>query len=278
MFPYFGGKFAQAKWIESFFPTDFKTYVEPFSGAFWAYLRSGIGNSIFSYLSCKDIIYNDLNKNNVNLFKAMNKNFSLLREKCNHLEPGNQEIYTWARQWLKDNSKNNDVNDFELTFEPDYDRAAIYIFSLIHTYNSLSLNVDRYVVTDGKDVRYKAFLKKLSENYYMTKARNITVIENLDAIECIKKYDSKDTFFYIDPPYLNVAEYTTDTFTGLKEHMQLSRILEKIEGKFILSYYNFPELDKWFPNTRYRKFEKDFSKGSSNIEGTKGKELIILNF
>jgi hypothetical protein len=38
-------------------------------------------------------------------------------------------------------------------------------------------------------------------HYYCQKKFPNAIIENLDFIDCIKKYNSKDTFFLIDPPW-----------------------------------------------------------------------------
>ena len=70
MFGYFGGKAKQAKWIDRFVPYDIETYVEPFGGAFWVYLKGGFESQLIFH-SLQKIVYNDLNKNNVNLFRCM---------------------------------------------------------------------------------------------------------------------------------------------------------------------------------------------------------------
>ena len=75
-------------------------------------------------------------------------------------------------------------------------------------------------------------------------------IEHVDAIECIKSYDSEDTFFYIDPPYVGADQghysgYTKDDFTALMDS------LCDISGKFLLSHYPnedmnaFVKIQKW---------------------------------
>jgi hypothetical protein len=48
----------------------------------------------------------------------------------------------------------------------------------------------------------------------------------------------------------------------------------------VLSYYDFPELSKWFPKSKFNWQEKDFNRqNSSKKVGTaKGKEILILSY
>jgi DNA adenine methylase len=68
-------------------------------------------------------------------------------------------------------------------------------------------------------------------------------IENLDAIECIKKYANENSLCYVDPPYpsgTRVApkvykhEYTDE------QHKQLVETLLEVPGHKILSAYESP--------------------------------------
>jgi DNA adenine methylase len=62
------------------------------------------------------------------------------------------------------------------------------------------------------------------------------LIECADAIEIIRRYDNKDTLFYIDPPYYmaNMGHY--DGYTAA-DFVLLLQSLEGIKGKFLLSSY-----------------------------------------
>ena len=57
--------------------------------------------------------------------------------------------------------------------------------------------------------------------------------------------------------------------------------LKKIQGKFSLSYYEFPELNEWFPKDKYPWAKKSFKKAAgSKKDGTQndGIELLIMNY
>jgi hypothetical protein len=66
-----------------------------------------------------------------------------------------------------------------------------------------------------------------------------TYIECCDALKIIKAYDGKDSFFYLDPPYIgsdmgHYDGYTQEDFDNLLE------FLTKIEGKFLLLCHWYP--------------------------------------
>ena len=65
-------------------------------------------------------------------------------------------------------------------------------------------------------------------------------IENLDAIECIRRYDSPSTLFYLDPPYLpelrskwRKTAYRHEATPA--DHAQLATVLQQIAGMAIVS-------------------------------------------
>lgn len=70
-----------------------------------------------------------------------------------------------------------------------------------------------------------------------------TQIMCMDAVECIKKFDTEGSFFYVDPPYVGADQghykgYTQDDFDALLE------CLASIKGKFLLSSYENDKLTK----------------------------------
>lgn len=70
-----------------------------------------------------------------------------------------------------------------------------------------------------------------------TRIRNVH-IEHVDALACIKNWDSPDTLFYVDPPYPATDQghykgYTAEDFAALVE------TLDGIQGSYLLSCYDF---------------------------------------
>lgn len=100
----------------------------------------------------------------------------------------------------------------------------------------------------------------------------------MDLRKLIATYDSADTFFCLDPPYLGTEHYYTlkDGF-GEREHRDLARILQGIQGKFILSYNKCD-----FIKSLYKDFHimetKEITYTLNIISAKRECKLLIMNF
>jgi DNA adenine methylase len=67
-------------------------------------------------------------------------------------------------------------------------------------------------------------------------------IENKPAVDCIAQYDTPDTLFYCDPPYIldtrSAGGYTHEMTD--EQHEELIDILLQVDGAVVLSGYNHP--------------------------------------
>ena len=97
--------------------------------------------------------------------------------------------------------------------------------------------------------------------------------------DVFENYDNKKTLFHCDPPYFKMEDYYVKEF-GRDEHLKLANLLKSIKGKFVLSYYDFPELSKWFPKSKFNWKQKEFNKSNSTkkSKASKGNEILILNY
>ena len=68
------------------------------------------------------------------------------------------------------------------------------------------------------------------------------VIENKDFEKLIAQYDRSESFFYCDPPYYSTENYYEDVGFTVKDHARLADVLCNINGKFLLSYNDCPEI------------------------------------
>ena len=75
-------------------------------------------------------------------------------------------------------------------------------------------------------------------------------IECDDALKVIQRFDSDNTLFYLDPPYLGADQGHYKGWTEDNE-TELLKLLEKIKGKFLMSSYpsdiltRYRELNNW---------------------------------
>jgi DNA adenine methylase len=78
-------------------------------------------------------------------------------------------------------------------------------------------------------------------------------IENRPAVDVIRLYDSKNTLFYCDPPYLHATRGDKKAYgfeMETEEHIQLSGALHRVKGKVALSGYRNALMDKLYKGWR----------------------------
>jgi len=66
------------------------------------------------------------------------------------------------------------------------------------------------------------------------------VILNDDAVNVIRREDSKNTLFYLDPPYLHDTRVSTNDYAfemSVDEHERLVSTLRRVHGKVLVSGY-----------------------------------------
>ena len=220
---WFGGKGRHAERILSFLPSG-RVYVEPFCGA----------ASLFWQKDPHPVeVLNDLHSEIVNLFRVLQD-----PEKVQELE---YRIH-WTLYSREEFVKAIRMEDQEgLT---DIDRAwAFYVrqnqgfggkadsdgnWGRAFTGREMAENTSKWITRKALFDAWNARLMRVQ-------------IDHCDALKCIRYWDSADTVFYLDPPYLESTrkgsgEYkheVTDQF-----HEELVDLLLNIQGNAILSGYD----------------------------------------
>lgn len=105
-------------------------------------------------------------------------------------------------------------------------------------------------------------------------------IENLNYQECIKKYDSKDSLFFCDPPYLTTEHYYGEGNFTHDDHRALADLLHKIKGKAMVTHYQNDLYDELYRD--WRRYEYSSFKGSHKSDTGETKpqtvEILYCNF
>lgn len=278
---YIGGKKRMQTWIVPFIPKDVETFVEPFSGQFWIFF----GMSLEDYPKLKKVVYNDFNPLNYNLYLCI-RNHQRLLEECEKLEVQQKDIQptpTICKENFNNFQKEIFDDEFKIVY-PNYEVAAKYVYVLTQVFSGANPAKSKFIDLKGKyHSKFTSFKNKLKNEKWQKLFESITDVENLDFEEIIKKYDSPTTYFYNDPPYFIVGEgdYYSNHEFGRKDHERLANCLKNIEGKFSLSYYDFPLLNEWFPKNEYKWEIKQFAKAAAAKKGktqSMGEELLIMNY
>lgn len=280
MISYIGGKSKIGKWIVPFYPKDMETYVEGFSGMFWCFFNMELSH----YPNLKNIVYNDFNPLNANLFKCVRNHQELLKE-CNKLvvqEKGVFPTNPLCKQNFENFQKELFSNDLVIGDEPNYEVAAKYVYVLTQVFSGSKPETSKFIDLKGNyHSKFTSFKNKLENEKYQKLFESITVVENMDFEDLLKKYDSPTTYFYMDPPYWKTENYYSNHDFDVNDHLRLADTLKSMKGKWSLSYYDFPLLSEWFPKDEYVWAKKLFAKAAAAKKGVSqnmGEELLIMNY
>ena len=109
------------------------------------------------------------------------------------------------------------------------------------------------------------------------------IVENRDALDVIKEYDSPDTLFYLDPPYVLSTRVRKDAYMNeLKDsaHDKLADLLLSVKGKVAVSGYKSDLYDDLFPKEKGWVRYDDASKllSASNMKGASRTESLWCNY
>ena len=300
---YFGGKSSSVfqEFINSKIPkTGIKTYLEPFSGAMGTFMDD-------PKLKFDVVVYNDKNRHQTNLYKCCAepetfvKYLERLKEtllKTDETDPLKKwdfykEIY---KRYIKNEFLDN--MDFEIG---DFKKASIYAFLITSAHNSVyprGAGFNGYK-KDKDRLKLEVLIDKLKKNKYTDKLKSIKDFLNIDFEELINKYDSEDTYLYLDPPYhrpdvngdddsKRLSWYGADKegVFGPASHRRLLDLIKNSKSRWSLSYYYFPLLEELLPRDQYIWTEKEVFRSSAHggnnsdlkTEQAKGVELLIMNY
>lgn len=268
---YIGGKSRIGTWIREFIPYDIETFVEPFSGMFWVFFKMEIKN----YPNLKQVIYNDFNPLNVNLFNCI-RNYEYFYAIIKDYKSQDKSLFDKFQKEIFSKEFTIDLS------KPDYHLASKYAYILSQVWSGTNPEKGKFIDLKGKyKSKFDSFKSKLVDKKWQNYFDKITICENMDFEDVIRKYDSEKTFFYCDPPYYKTEKYYANHDFGIETHHRLADNLKSTKGKFALSYYYFEQLSEWFPtHNGYVWKSKEFAKAAMAKAGksqTIGVELLIMN-
>lgn len=241
-----GGKRLLANEILNLFPNNYEEmiYVEPFFGGGSIYFKKDE--------SYKEII-NDLDKNIYILLKGLKK------------YDGNK-ISNDLNKLKKTKTEFNRILNYKPTNEYDkfirlyYLKKNSFFTNSTHFNNRKINNIKRNNINIGN--KYQERLK-------------YTIILNEDYKKIIKKYDCKNTLFYLDPPYENSNKLYENYIIDFNE---LNYILNNLKGKFLLSINYNINFIKLFKNFKYKILKTKYANPLIGGQSRKINELIFMNY
>ncbi len=228
---YYGGKQKLIKEILPLIP-EHKLYCEPFFGG---------GAVLFAKPKSKIEVINDINGELVNFYRVVKTKFSKLKREID-CALHSRRLHRQARVIYSNPELFSDV------------KRAFAVFIMSHQSYSAILNSTWSCGKTENTSERKFHRKKVFFVKEFSSRLEGVQIECRDALETIATRDTKDSFFYVDPPYYNAhcahyGGYRAEDFE------RLLQLLARIKGKFLLSSYpsdllrKYARRNKWFVKT-----------------------------
>lgn len=245
-----GGKRRLADRLLPLFPPH-ECYVEAFCGGAALYFLRQVPAPVE--------VINDTNGDLVNLYRVVQ----------HHMEEFVRQ-FKWAissRQIFKWHQM---ANPETLT---DIQRAARFYYLQQHAFGGKVAGQNFGTATTGPAIN----LCRIEENLSAAHLRLAgTYVENLSWEECLAKWDRPHTFFYLDPPYWQMAGYGVEF--GLEQFELMAQLMRSCKGKVMVSINDHPDIRRLFDGLHI--LEIDIKYATGNVHGAaKGStELVITNW
>lgn len=249
---YYGGKQSLVKHLLPLIPPH-KIYCEPFFGG---------GALLFAKEPSEVEVINDINSEVVNFFKVAKTNFSELQKEVIGT-PHSREAYSRAKavyQWTD-------------MFSEVKRAWAFWVL----TNQGFAGSVDSWGF--GKENSKEKALANKRNNFLENYAKRLDVvqIENHDAIRVIERCDTKESFFYCDPPYINsdMGHYNDYNET---DYRNLLDCLVKVKGKFLLSSYPNKILSEYIKKYKWNTKQVQKTVYVTKLTNKHKTELMVFNY
>lgn len=220
---YYGGKTYMVDIIKDNFPPNYDIYIEGFGGG---------ASLLFSKKPSPIEIYNDLEENVYSLFKVLSDR-NLMEDMKGKLDltPYSREI----RAEFKEDLKRSDLSLVDRAYRFFYvNRASFngvggFSVTMLPRRNMMK-NVSSYL----------SMIDNLEEFHQRLSS---VLIEHLDILELLDKYDNENVFFYLDPPYVQSTRKSSQRY-GVEmsddDHMRFIEKCNSLKGKVLISGYDNP--------------------------------------
>jgi DNA adenine methylase len=227
-----GGKFKLTPKLLPLIPPH-EVYVEPFGGA---------GSVLLAKVPSKIEVYNEIDGNAVNFFRVLQgpKQFKEFRRLVALTVYSRREYYAFRKAFREG-----------MTDDPVVGAYQWYVLAR-QNFGGMVGHSWGFTVTEssrGMCEATSSYLASVTNLPNMVKRLQGVQIENADYSHVMARFDSPETFFYCDPPYLpstrREGKYTFEM--SEKQHQELISFLLELKGKVMLSGYR---------NRLYERLEK----------------------
>jgi len=230
-----GGKRKLAVRLIKMFPKDYKIYVEPFVGA---------GNIFFRVPKRDGVKYviNDKDSTIIKIMKALRDRGDQINKNIQREKPSKEQFKV-----LRDKKSR--------TAEEELQLSKHSYFASRKSWNPMSPAI------------------KTDYTKHQDELKGVTILnENFSSV--IKKYNTPDTFFYLDPPYESKEMKDYEDYVTPE---QVYDAVKTIKGKFMLSYNDSPNIRRVFAEFNVKGISTTYS-ATSTTDARVAHEVVITNY
>jgi len=217
---YFGGKGNMVAKLLKLLPSH-RTYVEVFGGG---------ASLLFAKQPSPVEVYNDLNSDLVNLFRVIRDPVTFQEfQRLVSLTPYSREEFYYYRDTLDDSKDDLEraYKYFVISRQSFSGSESGWGYAVTLSHSNMSARTSKYL-------SIIAMLPQIADRLMQVQ------IEHDDFRKIIPRYDTPETLFYLDPPYVPSTRrnggYKHEMTT--QDHEDLLKLLLNIKGKVMLSGYN----------------------------------------
>lgn len=231
-----------------------KTYAEVFGGAAWVLFKKPP--------SAKEVL-NDLDRHLMNFYRVTKYHLEALIEEVCALQLGRDHF-----KFLRDELDRPAMTDIQ--------RAAAYYFVQRQAFSGRphkpSLATFHSRPVSCRQAVAKTMLPLAAERL------KAVFLENLPWERFVKLYDSPNTFFFVDPPYIGHNEYRHNF--KLADFEALASALKSLNGSFMMTHTDSLEIRALFDGLKFETIDVSYSanKLTSGQKRMIGKEVLISNY
>ena len=251
---YYGGKQTMLKHILPQIPSH-TLYTEPFCG----------GAAVFFAKDPSDgEVINDLNQQMTNFYEMLKTEYDLLRARV-EVTVHSRDIHAHAAHILE-----------YPQFFTRMDRAwAVWALSKM-SFASMLDGSFGYDFGGGLPKKIRNAKEEFGE--HLSKRLDNVTIENRDALEVIRCYDTPDTFHFVDPPYVGSDCGHYEGVFGESHLLALLDLLAEVKGKFMLTMFPDDNIERYAIEHGWHIHRIERTISASKTSRRKQEEWMVCNY
>ena len=249
-----GGKAQEISIFKKHYPTNYDNYIEPFVG----------GGAVFFDLSHYNNVINDIHKDLINFYQQIKNGYAT-------------DIYNLMSQYTNTEKDYYYIRD-QFIPKNDIEKAFVFFYLRKTCYRGM-LRYNKKGKFNIPFGRYKTYNFEilLDDNYYNL-LKN-TEIFNLSFEDIFQKYNDKDNFVFLDPPYDSVfTDYGYCSYDR-DQHLKLYECFINTKNKCLMIIGETDFINDLYKGYIQEKYNKSYAfKIHSNRINANNNHLIIKNY